>query len=91
MTYSCTLKMWSLLLSSFHGGWCWAEHWMSYFSQQRGFDTYAVSLRFGLHVPRLVTYAPCSRTFFNIPYLPRLHPAKYGIINGKVHTRGVAR
>jgi len=29
---------------SFHGGWCWAESWMSLFSQ-RGFPCFAVSLR----------------------------------------------
>ncbi len=31
--------------SSFHGGWCWTEYWMPYFAQ-KGFDTYAVSLRY---------------------------------------------
>ncbi len=29
---------------SFHGGWCWAEGWMSLFAQ-RGFPCFAVSLR----------------------------------------------
>jgi predicted alpha/beta-fold hydrolase len=29
---------------SFHGGWCWAESWMSLFAQ-RGFPCFAVSLR----------------------------------------------
>jgi hypothetical protein len=38
-TYACR---------SFHGGWCWTEYWMPYFAQ-KGFDTYAVSLRWSLH------------------------------------------
>lgn len=29
---------------SFHGGWCWAEHWMPWFAQ-RGYPCYSVSLR----------------------------------------------
>ncbi|KAL3640431.1 hypothetical protein CASFOL_015399 [Castilleja foliolosa] len=28
---------------SFHAAWCWAEHWLPYFSQN-GFDCYALSL-----------------------------------------------
>lgn len=28
---------------SFHAAWCWAEHWLPYFSQN-GYDCYAVSL-----------------------------------------------
>ncbi|XP_010264201.1 PREDICTED: uncharacterized protein LOC104602274 isoform X1 [Nelumbo nucifera] len=28
---------------SFHAAWCWAEHWLSFFSQH-GYDCYAVSL-----------------------------------------------
>ncbi|KAL9684236.1 hypothetical protein QQ045_021671 [Rhodiola kirilowii] len=28
---------------SYHAAWCWAEHWMPYFSEN-GFDCYAVSL-----------------------------------------------
>lgn len=28
---------------SYHASWCWAEHWMPYFSEN-GFDCYAVSL-----------------------------------------------
>jgi len=29
---------------SYHGAWCWAEHWMPYFSSQ-GYNVYAISLR----------------------------------------------
>eukprot|EP00293_Proteomonas_sulcata_P001894 CAMPEP_0184327000 /NCGR_PEP_ID=MMETSP1049-20130417/142863_1 /TAXON_ID=77928 /ORGANISM="Proteomonas sulcata, Strain CCMP704" /LENGTH=368 /DNA_ID=CAMNT_0026649231 /DNA_START=246 /DNA_END=1352 /DNA_ORIENTATION=- len=29
---------------SFHGGWCWAEHWLPYFADE-GYPVYAVSLR----------------------------------------------
>ncbi|CAM9423176.1 unnamed protein product, partial [Heterosigma akashiwo] len=29
---------------SFHGAWCWAEHWMPYFSS-KGYRTYSISLR----------------------------------------------
>jgi len=29
---------------TFHGSWCFAEHWLEHFSE-RGYDTYAVSLR----------------------------------------------
>lgn len=28
---------------SFHAAWCWAEHWLPFFSQN-GFDSYALSL-----------------------------------------------
>lgn len=28
---------------SFHAAWCWAEHWLPFYSQQ-GFDCYALSL-----------------------------------------------
>lgn len=28
---------------SFHAAWCWAEHWLPFFSQS-GFDCYALSL-----------------------------------------------
>jgi pimeloyl-ACP methyl ester carboxylesterase len=29
---------------SYHGAWCWREHWMRHFSEA-GYDCYAVSLR----------------------------------------------
>ena len=29
---------------SFHGGWCWAEHYLSFFAE-RGYPSYSVSLR----------------------------------------------
>lgn len=28
---------------SFHAAWCWAEHWLPFFSQN-GYDSYALSL-----------------------------------------------
>lgn len=37
---------------SFHAAWCWAEHWLPFFSQH-GFDSYALSLlaqvQFSIH------------------------------------------
>jgi pimeloyl-ACP methyl ester carboxylesterase len=33
------------LHGSFHGAWCWAEHWLPYFAQQRGYICVAPSWR----------------------------------------------